>query len=730
MTSLDVIYRAIRALDDLLRQEHAASALVDALAAAPEKENIVVTHNVCTVDEEWLAAIERGLVFIGRAIDEDRQFIRSEGDVQPIEKVRHISKESVQHLSRHSDLIPEDQKEEDIVPNKLYTVERLSDYAVYENRFLYVLLLRIRDFVGVRYDAVMRAYRMYRGEYTAKKTLVTGVRRLSYEVHVKDEEDDVVSAPADTACAKSLDRMEKIRQSVAFFLRTPLMAEVSRADKIKSKITKTNVLRMNKNFREALNLYEYLLAYEKDGYTVEERVEKLDPVPEAVARELAMPAVLTAFTVYERGLGLDGYFLQEYEKEEARRAEEEKEQRARKLKALKKRIEETGEGAEQYMLMLEQQNAALEKDRKLLAEAREKIGELEAEIERLHAEIDVLKSEIGELNAEIERLTEEMRRAEEEHLRKIEEMQREFEEQIASLNAAHAEELSRMQEEHRAETEALKAAHAEETEALKTAHAEELTRLKTAQEEELTRLKETHRAETEQLKAAQAEAAARMEQTYRAEYERMRTQYEARIETDKSQLEAREQDAVRTRRELSETQKRLSAITRECEVLTAEMTAVRKEHGLPAAADFTTEEGFNRLEHEFEVLGRLVREEWTDVKKILRKEFYGEIRASMRKKKPQKTKAYAELCKQVNAAKTDPIPAKPPQEQPVQPPVQPAEPSAEPPAEQPAEQPIQQPQEQTIEQPAEQSSAPAAEEDRQANKEERPISDGGEETVQ
>ena len=55
------------------------------------------------------------------------------------EKVKNVSKDSVAHLARHSNLITRYEEGEDIIPDRLYTVERLSDYAVYENRFLYML---------------------------------------------------------------------------------------------------------------------------------------------------------------------------------------------------------------------------------------------------------------------------------------------------------------------------------------------------------------------------------------------------------------------------------------------------------------------------------------------------------------------------------------------------------------------------------------------------------------
>ncbi len=624
MTQSDIIYRAFGELYNAMQGDSGTAKIIGAIAKAKKPETITVTHNVCHVETDWLDAIERGLVFIGRAIDEDRQFIRSEGEVKPIEKVRRISKESVQHLSRHSDLITREQKE-DIVPDKLYTVERDSDYAVYENKFLYLLLCRVRDFVNVRYEAIVNAYKEYRGEYEVTKRVETATRRMNIAIKLSDEQDDAISAPADSECAEAINRIDKIRQSVSFYLRTPLMLEVSHSPKIGTKITKTNVLMMNKNFHEALILYEYLLGYEEDGFTIERKVETPD-IPEFVMHELAVPALLSAFLVYEHGLGLQAYLQSEYEKEEARRAEEAQKEILKKLKALKKRIEETGEGAEQYMLMLEERNAVLEKNFKLLQEAREKIAELEQTIEKLRDEIGVMQREIDKLNAEKQELIEEMKRAEEEHKRQIEQMIKEFEEKTAALEAAHAEELERERAQAR----------------------QQYDELKRQSEEQIASLKEAQAAEIEVLKAAQRQRLEDIQAEYRQQTDKIRQDCDNRIKDSANRIkesEARVQNAVDN---LGKTQGELSVITKERDVLSARLTAVRREHGLLTEADdFTTEEGFNALEHEFEVLGKMVREEWTDVKRILKKEFYGGIRAAMHTKKPKKSKEYVELCQHV-----------------------------------------------------------------------------------
>ena len=142
MNYLDTLYRALidyrkNTFDNKECKAHRAAVI----RSDNENDKIEVTRQNCIVEEDWIEAIEHGLEFIEKAIKEERQFIRSNGEVIPIEKVKRVSKDSVEHLARHSNYFTREQEEgQDLIPDQLYTVERLSDYAVYENRFLYMLL--------------------------------------------------------------------------------------------------------------------------------------------------------------------------------------------------------------------------------------------------------------------------------------------------------------------------------------------------------------------------------------------------------------------------------------------------------------------------------------------------------------------------------------------------------------------------------------------------------------
>ena len=152
MNQLDTYFRALTEYSKETKSNREIVSLTEHLIESePIKEALLVKRAVCIIDEEWVNEIEKGLVYIEKAIKEERQFILSNGEVIPIEKVKGISRHSIEHLSRHSNLITRYDGGDDIVPDGLYTVEKLTDYTVYENKFLYMLLCYLRDFISISY---------------------------------------------------------------------------------------------------------------------------------------------------------------------------------------------------------------------------------------------------------------------------------------------------------------------------------------------------------------------------------------------------------------------------------------------------------------------------------------------------------------------------------------------------------------------------------------------------
>jgi hypothetical protein len=436
MDQLDVYYRALLDYKNAIKANKDCLKLNNAfLSADADSDKLVITRAFCTIDEEWVTEIEKGLVFIEKAIKEDRQFILSQGEVIPIEKVKSVSKESVQHLAKHSDLISEYEEGEDIIPDKLYTVERLNDYTVYENRFLYMLLCYLRDFVSLRYTKIVEATNKYDAELTLDKHFLIGKQTINYSVKLRDIRQDDEYLKAHNEAKEVIDRIMLILKAVLSFLSTPLMEYQAKVPMIKPPITKTNVLKMNNNFKGAVALYDYIISYDKQGYTIENQVTTVAPFSSEMAEEFAQAGGMLTFLSYEYGLGLKQDLKFSYEREEERRKDALVQKVKDQVASLNKRLQKAEISPEEYILKLEEQIKVLEKQCERMEMLRKEVDRLKVNENKLLADIKIAYLDISKLKSEI--LAKEY-----EKIQALDEAQRECSQKMAALtDALNAEKL-------------------------------------------------------------------------------------------------------------------------------------------------------------------------------------------------------------------------------------------------------------------------------------------------
>ena len=73
MNHLDVYYRALLGYRKLTSEDPKCTALRSAIAtSSTDSDKITVKTATCTIDEDWVKEIEKGLVHIEKAIKEER----------------------------------------------------------------------------------------------------------------------------------------------------------------------------------------------------------------------------------------------------------------------------------------------------------------------------------------------------------------------------------------------------------------------------------------------------------------------------------------------------------------------------------------------------------------------------------------------------------------------------------------------------------------------------------
>lgn len=378
---------------------------------SPE-DYLTMTVVECEIDEEWINAIEKGLHYINKAIKEDRQFIRNEGEVLPIEKIRRVSKDSIVDLSKHSNYItrvPED-ADENVVPEKLLMIKRENDYSIYENRVVYTTLSYLKDFIATRLDKIKEVTNCYHGVAHIKKKIELGYRTVDVNLNIDDIQNNDTIALAHNAAADKIKRIDLILNSVLVLLRTPLMQEVSKAPMVNRPITKTNVLKMNTNFKESLAVFDYVCAYNGPGFVIKEVEKRISPLSEEQENCFTDIILLTSFISYLFNNSLEKQLHKNYLLEEKRRQDVIDEEYLKKVKELVDKASKSGKDLGDYLFALENSLKALEQR---VADAKNEMKEL----------VEKYQQEISEL-------------------------EKKHQEEISKLNEYHDELVAKLQDEH------------------------------------------------------------------------------------------------------------------------------------------------------------------------------------------------------------------------------------------------------------------------------------------
>ena len=609
-------------------------------------DKFVVKKFLCNINSDWIETIESYLEFVQNAVAAERQFIRTDGEVVPIEKVRRVSRDSVVHLAKHSDLIThvDEEKKNDIIPDKLYMTERLSDYAVYENRVLYKLLCYLRDFIDLRLSNIEKLRKTYIADLYGKKEYRSKGRNVDLEIIFRDENYNNEYPLKDATQDNLISRIKDIESIVNMLLNTNLMMEVSKAPMVRDPIVKTNVLKMNNDFKNCVALYDYLVGYTDLGYTPEEVVKEFHPYSDVVSDDLAEVATLLSHLTNKFGNNIEDLLEENYQQELKKLENEEKEKLALKVKRLKRKILDSGMSQEEYMVLLEERNDSLEQDSIELKKCQKVIADLNNQIVDLNKTVDEQNSNILRLNDII----------------------KQKEEEIIELNIKHQQEIEALNEAHKAQINSINAEHTEEINNLNQAHEEEVNNLTTTYETKINEINQTHEEEINSLNEAHEQDKIKAREDIYKEFEDdindlnkqiedLNINADIKAEEYKSNIEQIELDCNQKISNMKEVQNGLNndlkaalehskQIQDELNFKSAELDCERAKSGsLTAGKELTQEEKFKELERNYKLYTKFYKQQWSLTKQAIRKEILWKREEKRIKKKDKSNNSSTNL---------------------------------------------------------------------------------------
>lgn len=234
---------------------------------------------------EWIDVIEDAINALDTIVRNPRKFIVIEEDIVDISLAKSISVESVKHLAQHTNLISSVKKDGTIVPNKILNTSKEESFEVYENRFIYTLLLKINEFIDGRFDAIKNAL-MQSGELSVdiKSEFNVGGNKVTYNLDTSANIpfDEVVKPMSKTGQLSNLDRLVRIRSIMSDFLSSAFAKEMRSCALVRPPITRTNVILKDPNFKKALLLWQFVQTNENLEFKVETSKETTDLPPSLI----------------------------------------------------------------------------------------------------------------------------------------------------------------------------------------------------------------------------------------------------------------------------------------------------------------------------------------------------------------------------------------------------------------------------------------------------------------
>ncbi len=433
-------YMLLMRLLELSRDGGNGRALAGAFSERGEgSEKISAVRQRCRVDTDWIEKIEDGAVHLRKAIEQSRSLIKKEGEVVRIDRAKRFSKESVEHLARRSNVIKEI-SDDRVIPEEIYVTENDDEYAVYENRFLYMVLTFAKNFTALRNSEIKKASKGSGIRISIGRSGGNENENAEYELEISERSRS--GSEARTAEINSiLKRIGELEGELEALAATPLMRRVSAAPPLRPPVVRTNIIKSNVEFAAVFELYSYLTNYVGPGFETE-REESGEIRPDREEMEIFRAlAEAQLFAAYQSAFGSWDERKEEYETEKAAAEREKADFYAGELRRIRERF--SGDAREpaggEYERKLEEAYIALSR----------MLEETASERDALLAGKRAAEAEAAAAAEENERLSSEARQAHETAVRKITETE-------ARLRKENECRLGAEREEHRREMDELR----------------------------------------------------------------------------------------------------------------------------------------------------------------------------------------------------------------------------------------------------------------------------------
>ena len=252
---------------DLLDENDLAGAMDSLLANSAGTISLNRKLMEKAIDVSWVEAIENGIVHVDNVVRNPSRTIIDVEEIVPIALSKKVTVESVKHLAQHTDLIQSiDKKTGKITPSKLLNVHKEESLATYENRFVNTLIDRLYIFIITRYEKL------------AQVSKDEEVFTLDFDTTMTDESGGNMALKLSIDTSRSLEsrndqgltiwqRVEKLKKTLEGYKGSELCTTLGN-NYVRPPIMRTNAIMKNVDLKACLNLWQYIVGYDKTGYEI------------------------------------------------------------------------------------------------------------------------------------------------------------------------------------------------------------------------------------------------------------------------------------------------------------------------------------------------------------------------------------------------------------------------------------------------------------------------------
>ena len=226
-------------------------------------------------DYSWLEKMEDTMYYLDNIMRNPKKFIINEEEVVKIEKARKVTVESIRHLTQHTSYIQEfDQKSGEVKPSKILNINKEEDYDMYENRFIYTLLVNMKMFIARVSGDCINGSNMV-SDKNIKYSAVTKINSEKVGIDINlNATDSKGLNPSSKNGLSIAQRIDKVNLQIANCMNSDLIKNLEKAHVtfVRSPIKRTNVILKNPNFQKAMELWTFLESYDFNN-VIEENVD-------------------------------------------------------------------------------------------------------------------------------------------------------------------------------------------------------------------------------------------------------------------------------------------------------------------------------------------------------------------------------------------------------------------------------------------------------------------------